>query len=241
MAMVAAAGALAGAAAGSAAGQAESTFDTDLEGWGAYADGAISFAPSVGQPAGSAEVVDFLGGGYFGFTAPAAFLGNRCGCYGGELSFDLLTNNSSTAGASVPDVEIRGGGLTLELDLAPPPAGQWVSRSIPLSTAADWRVSSLAGPAATEAQIRQVLADVTLLHIRGEFSTQSDVTNLDNVRLSCDGCRADLNGSGAADPGDFTAWIAAYNAGDLAADQNCSGALDPGDFTAWVANYNAGC
>ncbi|MGP1273366.1 MAG: GC-type dockerin domain-anchored protein [Phycisphaerales bacterium] len=54
-------------------------------------------------------------------------------------------------------------------------------------------------------------------------------------------CPADMNNNGVPDPGDFTAWIAAYNAGDLAADQNANGLLDPGDFTAWVANYNAGC
>ncbi|MGP1273168.1 MAG: GC-type dockerin domain-anchored protein [Phycisphaerales bacterium] len=54
-------------------------------------------------------------------------------------------------------------------------------------------------------------------------------------------CPADLNGNGVADPGDFTAWVAAYNMGDPAADQNGNGAIEPGDFTAWVANYNAGC
>ncbi|MGP1273688.1 MAG: GC-type dockerin domain-anchored protein [Phycisphaerales bacterium] len=57
-----------------------------------------------------------------------------------------------------------------------------------------------------------------------------------------DDCPADTNGNGALDPGDFTAWVTAYNAGDVpTADQNGNGALDPGDFTAWVTNYNAGC
>ncbi|MGP1273689.1 MAG: GC-type dockerin domain-anchored protein [Phycisphaerales bacterium] len=54
-------------------------------------------------------------------------------------------------------------------------------------------------------------------------------------------CEADLNGNGVLDPGDFTAWVVAFNAGDIAADQNGNGVLDPGDFTAWVSNYNAGC
>ncbi|MGP1273409.1 MAG: PQQ-dependent sugar dehydrogenase [Phycisphaerales bacterium] len=54
-------------------------------------------------------------------------------------------------------------------------------------------------------------------------------------------CLADVNGNGETDPGDFTAWVTAYNSGDLAADQNQNGELDPGDFTAWVTNYNAGC
>ncbi|MGP1272571.1 MAG: GC-type dockerin domain-anchored protein [Phycisphaerales bacterium] len=55
------------------------------------------------------------------------------------------------------------------------------------------------------------------------------------------GCVADVNGNGVADPGDFTAWVAAYNQGDLAADANGNGVTDPGDFTAWVAAYNIGC
>ncbi|MGP1273681.1 MAG: choice-of-anchor B family protein [Phycisphaerales bacterium] len=54
-------------------------------------------------------------------------------------------------------------------------------------------------------------------------------------------CPADVNGNGIADPGDFTAWVTAYNANDPAADQNGDGAVDPSDFTAWVSNYNAGC
>ncbi|MGP1273694.1 MAG: GC-type dockerin domain-anchored protein [Phycisphaerales bacterium] len=54
-------------------------------------------------------------------------------------------------------------------------------------------------------------------------------------------CPADVNGNGVADPGDFTAWVAAYNLGEPAADQNGNGVTDPGDFSAWVANYNIGC
>ena len=55
------------------------------------------------------------------------------------------------------------------------------------------------------------------------------------------GCLADVNGNGVADPGDFGAWVAAFNANDPAADQNGDGSVDPSDFGAWVANFNAGC
>ncbi|MGP1273253.1 MAG: GC-type dockerin domain-anchored protein, partial [Phycisphaerales bacterium] len=54
-------------------------------------------------------------------------------------------------------------------------------------------------------------------------------------------CPADINGNGTTDPGDFTAWVAAYNAGLPAADQNSNGSVEPGDFTAWIAAYNIGC
>ncbi|MGP1272553.1 MAG: lamin tail domain-containing protein [Phycisphaerales bacterium] len=51
---------------------------------------------------------------------------------------------------------------------------------------------------------------------------------------------ADTNRNGIVEPGDFTAWVAAYNQGDLIADLNFNGVVEPGDFTAWVAAYNAG-
>ncbi|MGP1273635.1 MAG: hypothetical protein ACTS22_09915 [Phycisphaerales bacterium] len=54
----------------------------------------------------------------------------------------------------------------------------------------------------------------------------------------CD-CLADVNLDGIVEPGDFAAWTAAYNLGDLAADQNCNGTLEPNDYSAFVANYNA--
>ncbi|MEO1583660.1 MAG: GC-type dockerin domain-anchored protein [Planctomycetota bacterium] len=60
-------------------------------------------------------------------------------------------------------------------------------------------------------------------------------------------CLADVNGDGAATPADFTAWVAAYNAGDPASDQNGDGVFGAGvpgaaaDFTAWIINYNQGC
>ena len=54
-------------------------------------------------------------------------------------------------------------------------------------------------------------------------------------------CPADVNGDGVADPSDFGAWVAAFNAGSASCDQNNDGACTPTDFSAWVANYNAGC
>lgn len=55
-------------------------------------------------------------------------------------------------------------------------------------------------------------------------------------------CLPDTNRDGELDPTDFTAWIDAYNVGDLlSADQNRDGIASPTDFTAWIANYNAGC
>ncbi|MEL6499159.1 MAG: TIGR03790 family protein [Planctomycetota bacterium] len=54
-------------------------------------------------------------------------------------------------------------------------------------------------------------------------------------------CLADVNGDGVATPGDFNAWVLAFNSGAPAADQNGDGVVSPGDFNAWILNYNAGC
>ncbi|MEO1584149.1 MAG: GC-type dockerin domain-anchored protein [Planctomycetota bacterium] len=61
------------------------------------------------------------------------------------------------------------------------------------------------------------------------------------VLCSREDCPADVNGDGQLTPADFSAWIAAFNAGDPAADQNGDGLITPSDFSAWIANYNAGC
>lgn len=64
-------------------------------------------------------------------------------------------------------------------------------------------------------------------------------------QAECDGagvgCPADVNQDGQLTPTDFTAWIVAYNAGDLRADLNGNGTLEPADFSAWVASWVAGC
>ena len=55
-------------------------------------------------------------------------------------------------------------------------------------------------------------------------------------------CPADTNVDGMVSPTDFTAWVAAFNAGDTdIADQNGDGSITPTDFTAWINNYNTGC
>ncbi|MEM7623260.1 MAG: right-handed parallel beta-helix repeat-containing protein [Planctomycetota bacterium] len=54
-------------------------------------------------------------------------------------------------------------------------------------------------------------------------------------------CLADTNGDGVLTPGDFNAWILAFNNQSPACDQNGDGACTPGDFNAWILNFNAGC
>ncbi|MEL7484993.1 MAG: GC-type dockerin domain-anchored protein, partial [Planctomycetota bacterium] len=76
------------------------------------------------------------------------------------------------------------------------------------------------------------------------FTSPEDTASPYTATVSdCGGpdCPADVNGNGVADPGDFNAWVAAFNAGAPECDQNGDGSCDPGDFNAWVINFNAGC
>jgi hypothetical protein len=70
----------------------------------------------------------------------------------------------------------------------------------------------------------------------GEVSTEVDAVAGVGVP-----CLADVNADGAVSPADFSAWVAAFNAGSIAADQNGDGAVTATDFSAWVSNFNAEC
>ena len=72
-------------------------------------------------------------------------------------------------------------------------------------------------------------------------SGELDIRAAMDLRVLNPGCAADLNDDDLLDAADFTAWLAAYNAGDFAADQNKDKQLTPADFTAWLANFGAGC
>jgi hypothetical protein len=79
------------------------------------------------------------------------------------------------------------------------------------------------------------VADVT-----SGFDIGFNIDALEIRPIDCDPCqRADVNGDGLVTPADFSAWVAAFNAGNIAADQNCDGLVTPADFSAFVANFNA--
>ncbi|MEL6499243.1 MAG: hypothetical protein AAF937_08760 [Planctomycetota bacterium] len=54
-------------------------------------------------------------------------------------------------------------------------------------------------------------------------------------------CRADTNGDGAVTPGDFNAWILAFNTQGPACDQNDDDLCTAADFDALIRNFGADC
>lgn len=176
------------AATGAAAAiAAQSDFSADTEGW-LLAGDAITDVPSYmatgGNPGGFARGTDQTVGGVWYWQAPDKFLGDRSLSFGQTLSFDLRMRGSGPLFDS-PDLRLVGGGLTLNLDLAPVPQDLvWTTYTVTLDQNTAWHVSSATGPAATEAQVRQVLAGLQTLQIRGEFITGADNGDLDNVILT---------------------------------------------------------
>lgn len=175
---------------GSAAAKAQTQIIERFEagsvnGWGFYNDGEnVRWDANAGNPSGCLRVSDAGAGGYWGFTAGPAFLGDRSCMYGGVLAWDFYTSHTSNSGSSEADVVLIGGGLTLVMDLPAPSANTWISRVVTLSDAAGWRKSTLGGTLATRSEVEAALANLTGLRVRAEFSTQLDNARLDNVTLA---------------------------------------------------------
>jgi hypothetical protein len=90
----------------------------------------------------------------------------------------------------------------------------------------------------------RILSEGIIPYVTGgmlQFCQNSLHTGATDCGASGNSCPADLNGDGELTPADFTAWIVAFNAGDLAADLNRNGTLEAADFTAWLISWQNGC
>lgn len=168
---------------------AQSNFDANAEGWtiSTFGDGTnLAHSASGGVPGGYISITDGQTGGVFNFSAPAGYLGNKSSAYGGSLSYSQSQQGTGTQ-VDFADVALIGAGLTLVFDAGPNPAffPTWTSHNVSLLASAGWKIDSLSGAAATEAQLQQVLGNLTELRIRGEFqgAPGADVGRLDSVRL----------------------------------------------------------
>ena len=186
---------------------AQSNFDSGTEGWTIFADGVnLTHHASGGNSGGYISITDALLGPTFGFVAPAAFLGNQSSAYGGSLRFAL---NQEGTGVPVDheDVTLSGAGLTLIFDnsINPAFAPNWSSYDVLLLASAGWKVDNLAGVAATEGQLQQVLGSLDFLKIRGEFQgAYADTGSLDSVSLDSAPSSAPGASSNVPEPSSLT-------------------------------------
>ncbi len=164
-----------------------STFDGDTDGWSAIGDIAspATFSSSGGNPGGHIFINDAVTGGVTYFVAPSKFLGDQSTSYGTPFTFDLMQSYSGAPNQfNDADIFLVGAGLTLVFD-APlaPTNNSWASYNVTLMESAGWRIDSLAGAAPSQAQMQNVLSDITSLRLRAEFQTGPDTGSLDNVSL----------------------------------------------------------
>lgn len=167
---------------------ASSNFDAGLEGWtvvnwdGSGTPAIPSWHDTGGFPGGYIRGWDMHGDGFW--LAPPTFAGDWSSAYGGSLSYDAFTTYNNWV---MNDVYIVGtNGVTLSFRCSNNPASSWTHFTVPLAAGAGWQYGlhyDTIGPAATEEQIRAVLAQVASLRIREEFAYGSDDSGLDNVVL----------------------------------------------------------
>lgn len=189
------AGTTAGGASGAAGGggsagapaselKAFDDFVVSAEGWTVTGDDTtktVKYSSTGGNPNGSISAEDLTTGTLF-FTAPKKYLGDVSVYYGGELRFDLKAAATTGEFFAYADVELTSNQTTIVYDCTPNPTTSWHRYVVPLSETA-WKLTTITGAAVTAAQFRSVLANLTRVRIRGEFTDARDTGYLDNVYL----------------------------------------------------------
>ncbi len=183
-------------------------FESGLNDWTVFADGSnLTWEAGTGNPGGCARATDLNNSILWGFTATAPFLGDKSCYYGGTLAWDVQTTHSSSAYNTQADVRIEApigaGGATVTLCYnvpGRPVVNMWTPQSVVL-TETDWRVGTIGGVAATQAQFQAALANITSLKFNCEWSASVDTGRIDNVVFTPP--PAPLPGCSACDSTDF--------------------------------------
>lgn len=199
---------------------ADSTFDSDNEGWVSFQNGGavVVHVTTGGNPGGYISSVDISDDwGYV--LAPITF--NAPALYGGELTFDLRAFTSEPVSwPIIYDVRVGlvGDGLTL-INESTTPTGQWTGYSFALDENSGWRkFSSLdqnyttGAPVPTQAEIQGVLANLTGVYIAADYTNGTtdegvtETTEIDNVRIVAESSLIMRDGFESAD---FMGWSTA--------------------------------
>lgn len=159
-----------------------STFQEDAEGWTIEGAGnGPIWESGGGNPGGFINGDDsFIETTDWFWVAPAKFTGDLSAAYGGMLFFDLIQNVRNKQITTTGDVILQGAMARLFYDIDNP-GREWRSYAIWLHEFGDWKNSE--GRAATQGEMRSVLASLRKIMIRGDFSDGGERIGLDNVVL----------------------------------------------------------
>jgi len=157
---------------------AVSRFKHDAEGWLVTGDPTQpqpQWIRKGGHPGGYVKTTDASLGGVMYWVAPSSFLGDKYAAYGGQLTYDLRQKSDGRQ-FDAADVILKGGGVRLTYDSVKSPKTKWTHFKVPLSENG-WFVK---GRPATRGDMLAALSSVKTLLIRAEYSSHTDVDDLDN-------------------------------------------------------------
>jgi len=167
--------------------QSFSTFDTDYEGWRIFGDaqggtGMPNYHSTGGHPGGYLSAVDDVTGGTWYWQAPGKFLGNMSSVYGQNLRFEIKQSGLNDQYDNY-DVVLQGPSFNLVYNTPNNPDTTWTGYSIVMSENAGWHRDDTLGPVPSHAEFMEVISNLQMLLIRGEFISGPDSGCLDNVSL----------------------------------------------------------
>ncbi len=136
---------------------------------------------SGGAPGGYISHEDEALGETWYFRAPDSVLRALSAAEHGTLAYSLK-QSADIVGNFEDDVVIIGPAGRLSYRFRESPGTDWASFSVTFTAAAGWRWNW--NRAATQEQIRRVLANPTSLEIRGEYHTGPDEGSLDSVEVT---------------------------------------------------------
>ncbi len=134
------------------------------------------------------QAKDIQNGKEWGWHAPEKYHGDHSSKFGRCLKYDLWTSHVDPGGNDAWFVKLIGSGVVIFVDgnaVERPVAGEWRTYTVALNSSAGWQKwrGSKEPVAATDEDIKKVLADVTMLRIRGEFSGALDTGRLAKVEF----------------------------------------------------------
>ena len=160
-----------------------STFEADDDGWTLGGNGATKpeLRAAGGNPGGHLCAMDAVSGDLWYFIAPVHFLGDASRAFGLRLTWDLKQDQMFQQ-IKGRDVVLQGNGLSVVFNIRATPAREWTPYQVRIDGASGWKLDQDPDfPAATEAQLKTLLRNVTSLRLRGEFADGPDGACLDNV------------------------------------------------------------